>query len=157
MKDNKFLALKAIEIMLPSIEKLFEQTNRKELHIIIMDPALKPWEASFEDAILVEKSLGSPDEWAFPFDELARKKAKQAWRESTANIQTQMMHPSRLRDDDLLYYGSFVYGNIIVACSGVEQWYDMLISAWIAISMEQLAVNEYQKIKINNPTQQYRN
>lgn len=155
MKDSKQLAMEAVEVVKPSIEKLFEQTNRKELHIVIMDPRLKPWESSFEDAILYETSIKN-SEWPAPFDELARKKAFQAWRDSSANINHQTLHPTSLRDDDVLFYGSFVYGNVVVACSGVEQWFDMLISSWIALAFEQLTVHSLQTQKIDNPTQRYR-
>ncbi|MGF1700903.1 hypothetical protein L4D09_11355 [Photobacterium makurazakiensis] len=156
MNTQKDIVLDAIEIVRPSIERLFTRTNRQELHIVVMNPQVKPWESNFEEAILVETSIGEPDAWTIPFDQLARKKAQQAWRDSQANISHQTIHPSSLHDDDVLYYGSFVYGNIVVACSGVQQWYDMLISGWIALAIEQLTMNDYQTTKINNPTQTYR-
>lgn len=156
MKNLTDIAKDAVELMMPSIEKLFERTNRKELHIVIMNPQLKPWETSFEEAILYEASLGTPESWTIPFVQFARNKAQQAWRESTSNIQLQNQHPASLREDDLLFYGSFVYGNIVVACSGVQQWYDMLISSWIALAIEQLTMHEYQTIKLENPSQTYR-
>ena len=155
MKNIKEIARDAVELVSPSIERLFERTNRKELHIVVMNPQIKPWEASFEDAILFEKSLGSPESWSIPFDQLARKKAQQAWRESTSNIQLQTLHPSLLRDDDVLFYGSFVYGNVVVGCSGVEQWYDMLVSGWIAVAIEQLTMHDYHAQKMENPTKTY--
>jgi hypothetical protein len=154
---HKQLAIDALELVTPAIERLFDKTNRKELHIVIMDPQVKPWESSFEDAILHEASLGNPNEWTIPFAQLARKKAQQAWRDGSANINQQALHPASLREDDVLFYGSFVYGNIVVACSGVQQWFDMLVSAWIAVAIEQLAMHQYQTMKIENPTQTYRN
>ncbi|WP_413283372.1 hypothetical protein [Vibrio sp. MA40-2] len=158
MKSHKEIAIDAVDLVAPSIEKLFERTNRKELHIVIMDPRVKPWDGkSFEDAILHEASFGSPESWTIQFDKLARQKAKQAWRDSNANIQNQFLHPSSLNDDDVLFFGSFVYGNIVVGCSGVQQWYDMLVSGWVAVAFEQLAMHEYQTTKIENPTQTCRN
>ena len=156
MRDNKTIALDAIELVKPSIQQLFQRTCRQELHIVVMNPTLKPWESSFEDAILVEASLGNPKEWHVEFDQLARKKAQQAWRSSVANIQHQTLHPSSLREGDVLYFGSFVYGDVVVACSGVEPWYDMLISSWIALAIEQITINEYQVNKTNNPKQALR-
>ncbi|CAM3143774.1 hypothetical protein [Vibrio rarus] len=157
MKSHAEIAQDAIELVKPAIERLFERTNRQELHIVVMDPRVKPWESSFSEAILLESSLGNPQQWTIPFDEFARKKAKQAWRSSQANITNQTMHTASLTEDDLLFYGSFVYGDVVVACSGVEQWYDMLISSWIALAIEQLCMAEYQTNKINNPTQTIRN
>lgn len=135
------IAKEAILLVKPSIEELFKKTNRKELHIVIMDPRLKPWESSFSNAILYEESIKNLP-WEKPFDEFARSKAQQAWREQKANIETQALHPSSLREEDLPFYGSFVYGNIVVACSGVEQWFDMLVSSWIALAFEQLMIHE---------------
>ncbi|MGV3000867.1 hypothetical protein [Vibrio sp.] len=156
MLNAESIVKDAIDVVTPSIEKLFERTNRKELHIVVMNPELKPWESSFENAILYEKSLGKPETWTIPFEQLARQKAKQAWRNSVANINAQTQHPASIREGDILFYGSFVYGNIVVACSGVEQWYDMLISGWIAVAIEQITMSEYQNNKISNPTQPVR-
>jgi hypothetical protein len=156
MKTLIEIAKDAVEVTMPSIEKLFERTNRKQLHIVIMNPQIKPWESSFEEAILYETSIGTPESWTIPFKQFAHKKAQQAWRESMSNIHLQSIHPAALRSDDILFYGSFVYGNTVVACSGVEQWYDMLISGWIAIALEQLTMHEYQTIKSETPTQTYR-
>lgn len=154
MKSQKDLVADAIELVRPSIDLLFKRTNRQELHIVVMNPRLKPWEASFDDAILHEVSLGEPEQWTLPFDEMARQKASQAWRGQQANINSQLVHPASLREDDLLFFGSFVYGDIVVACSGVQQWYDMLVSGWIALAFEQLTMHEYQTIKSDAPGQQ---
>lgn len=142
--NHEDIARQAIDLVRPSIDELFKRTNRKELHIVIMDPRLKPWEADFNDAILHQESIKTADSWEFPFDEFARNKAEQAWRESQANIVAQTRHPSSLREGDLPFYGSFVYGNIVVATSGVEQWFDMLISGWIALAFEQLMIHQVQ-------------
>ncbi|MGB2079884.1 MAG: hypothetical protein ACPHV3_08855 [Vibrio sp.] len=153
MKSQLSIAQDAIELVQPAIEKLFGRTNRATVHIVVMDPSVKPWEQAFEESILLEHSFGDKANWQIPFDELARKKAQQAWRHQTPNLTQQSLHPSSLRDGDLLFYGSFVYGDIVVACSGVEQWYDMLISSWVALAIEQLTMHEYQTIKSNTPTQ----
>lgn len=157
MKSHFDIVKDAVELVTPAINELFKRTNRQQLHVVIMDPRLKPWESTFSEAILYETSFGEPSEWTIPFDQLAKKKAQQAWRNSGANVTHQTLHTASLRDDDLLFYGSFVYGDVVVACSGVEQWYDMLISGWIAVAIEQLCMSEYQNNKITNPTQTYRN
>ena len=138
------IAKQAVELVKPSINALFERTNRKELHIVIMDPRIRPWEADFNDAILYQESIRNSETWEHPFDDFARNKDEQAWRNSQANVVAQTMHPSSLRAGDIPFYGTFVYGNIVVASSGVEQWFDMLVSGWIALSFEQLMVHEKQ-------------
>ena len=154
MKSQTEIVIDAIDLVRPSIDQLFKRTNRQLLHIVVMNPRLKPWEASFEDAILHESSIGDPETWTIPFDKLARNKARQAWRNGRANINNQLLHPTSLQHDDALFFGTFVYGDIVVATSGVEQWYDMLISGWIALAIEQLTMHEYQGIKADNPGQQ---
>ncbi|MBL0786404.1 MULTISPECIES: hypothetical protein [Enterobacteriaceae] len=149
MKSHLEIAVDAVNLTMPSIEKLFQRTNRKELHIVVMDPRIKPWESSFNEAILYEVSLGTPQEWTIPFADFARNKAHQAWRNSLHNIYNQTIKTSSLRENDLLFYGSFVHGDIVVACSGVEQWYDMLVSGWVAVAFEQLCSAEYQKNIVN--------
>ncbi len=154
MRSQIDIVTDAIDLVRPSIELLFKRTNRQELHIVVMNPRLKPWEAEFEDAVLHEESLGEPENWTIPFDQMARQKARQAWRGQNANINSQLLHPASLREDDLLFFGSFVYGDIVVACSGVQQWYDMLISGWIAVAIEQLMMHEYHTLKAEAPGQQ---
>jgi len=34
---------------------------------------------------------------------------------------------------------------VVVACCGIEQWFDMLVCGWIALAFEQLMINEYHK------------
>lgn len=138
------IARQAVSLAKPSIEELFKITNRMELHIVILDPRVKPWESDFDDAILYQESIQNSDSWEVPFDDIARNKAEQAWRDMQSNIVATTRHPSSLREGDLPFYGSFVYGNIVVACSGVEQWFDMLISGWIALAFEQLMVHQTQ-------------
>jgi len=142
MSNHEDIAMEAVALAKPSIEALFQRAKRKELHIVIMDPRLKPWEACFDDAILYQESIKTNEPWEQPFDDFARNKAEQAWREGVHNVLSQKLHPSSLREGDIPFYGSFVYGNVIVACSGLEQWFDMLVSGWIALSFEQLLIHQ---------------
>lgn len=135
------IAKEAVALVRPAIDELFKRTIRQELHIVILDPRVKPWDCDFADAILYQESICSGPAWDKPFDDFARSKALQAWRSQQHNLHLQMQHPSSLREDDAPFYGSFVYGDIVVACSGVEQWFDMLISSWIAVAFEQLTIH----------------
>ena len=45
------IARESVALVKSSIEQLFNRTNRKELHVVIMDPHLKPWESGFNDVI----------------------------------------------------------------------------------------------------------
>ncbi|MFA0076800.1 hypothetical protein AB4427_01365 [Vibrio artabrorum] len=156
MKSNLELAESAVELVLPAIDNMFKQAKRKELHIVVINPTVKPWESDFESAILFQRSLGNPESWAVEFDKLARAKAKQAWKHSFSNIDIQSKHPTLLEEGDVLWSGSFVYGGIVVACSGVEPEFDMLASGLIAVAFEQLAVHEYHNDKLSEPMKTFR-
>jgi hypothetical protein len=152
----KKLSEEAYELLKPSIEKLLsEKAKRKDMHIVVMDPGTKPWETTFEDAILAEFSTTDKKEWKIPFDELARAKAKQAWRDGSDNVRKQLLAPATLRTGDVVYYGSFEHEGVIVAASGVEGWFDVLVSGWMALAIQQLAQDSFQKFKDTNPAAAY--
>ncbi|MDX2481795.1 MAG: hypothetical protein QNK24_15845 [Desulfuromusa sp.] len=153
---HKSIAESAISMLEPSIGKLLsEKAKRTDMHIVVMDPTQKPWEVSFEEAILLEKSLSDKTGWTLPYDEFARAKARQAWRDSSDNVKKHLLGPATLKEGELVHYGSFEYQGVIVAASGVEPWFDVLVSGWVALAIQQLAQDYYQKFKIENPTTPY--
>lgn len=154
----KEIAEEAYEILKPSIQKLLiEKAKRKDMHIVVMHPGIKPWETSFEEAILVEFSLTDKDKWENPYDVLARAKAKQAWRDGKDNVHKHLIAPATLNNGEVAFYGSFVHEGVVVAASGVEGWFDVLISGWMAVAIQQLAQEWYQKFKTDNPGSAYLN
>ena len=153
---HKIIAESAIDLLAPSISKLLrERAKRTDLHIVVMDPTKKPWEVPFEQAILLEKSLSDKSRWDNPYDELARAKARQAWRDGSDNVRKHLLAPATLATGDIVHYGSFEFQGVIVAASGVEGWFDVLISGWVALAIQQLAQDYYQKFKAGNPTAAY--
>ena len=90
------VARQSVALVRPSIEELFNRTVRRELHIVILDPRIKPWESDFNDAILYQESIGNTTSWEKPFDDFARNKAEQAWRDMQSNIVAQTKHPSSM-------------------------------------------------------------
>ncbi len=134
---------------------LHEKAQREDMHIVVMDPTKKPWESSFEDAILFEKSLTDKTGWENPYDVVAREKARQSWRDGYDNVKKHLLAPATLSSGDLAFYGSFEYGGVVVAASGAEFWYDSLISGWIAITIHQLAQGYYNRFKQDHPKDRY--
>lgn len=135
----------------PSIDSLLEQyAKRKHYHIVMMNPEKKPWECSFEEAILAEFSQGE-DRWEHDYKKIARSKAEQAWREQRANIITNMLGPATMRSGDTVYWGSFEYYGMFVLCSGIESYFDMLISGWLAMAYQQLAQHYMAKYRAAYP------
>lgn len=154
--NHKQIAETAIALLDPSIGKLLrEKAKRTDMHIVVMDPSKKPWEVSFEEAILLEKSLSDKSGWELPYDDFAMAKARQAWRDGSGNAEKQLLAPATLAAGEIVHYGSFEYQGVIVAASGVEPWFDLLVSGWVALAIQQLAQDYYQKFKIENPTTPY--
>ena len=154
--DHAQLAKSAIELLTPSIKELLsKKAKRNDMHIVVMNPTLKPWECSFEEAILYEHSMTDKSNWENPYDELARGKAKQAWCDGKSNVHKHLYSPATLKTGDIAYYGSFDYEGVIVASSGVEPWFDVLISGWVALAIQQLAQAEYNAFKAKYPMEKY--
>jgi len=146
------LAREAVELVMPAIYELLDRyAKRKDLHIVVMDPRVKPWEGSFDEAVLHERSVGDSSKWKDDYRRIARSKAKQAWRDGQANIITQMLAPATLKNGDTVFWGSFEYYGVIVAASGIESWFDMLVSAWVATALQQLAQHKVQQLKTEHP------
>lgn len=147
------IAKEVLRITRPAIDELLKKAKRQHCHIVIMNPQIKPWDSysAFKSTILYEESIKDGQEWKYPYAEIARSKAEQAWRNGQSNIITRMLAPATLKKGDTIYWGSFEYYGVIVACSGVEPWFDMLISGWIALAFQQLAQHEIQKFECSNP------
>lgn len=150
--DHNLLAAESVELCLPSIKKLLkERAKRQDMHIVIMDPRYKAWEKNFEDSVLYEYSLGDKASWSVDFQSVALQKAEQSWRVGHSNMYTHLFAPASLRVGDVAFYGSFDHNGIIVAASGVESWFDVLVSGWIAVAFQQLAQEWYNNFKIDEP------
>ena len=156
--DHKKIAQDSFELIKPSVTKLLkERALREDMHIVVMNPTIKPWESTFEDAILVEFSTTDKKDWKKPFDTYALDKARQAWRDGRSNVTKHLLSPATLKDGDVAFYGSFEYEGVIVAASGVEGWFDQLVSGWMALTVQQLCQDYYQKLKSRETMEIYIN
>lgn len=156
--NHEALAKEAVELVKPAIEALFEsRAKRKHLHIVILNPRIKPWTPDIEhlsfdrDIILCEYSFGSKDEWEHSYRDIAISKAYQTWQSGQANIITNMLGAATLQPYATVYWGSFEYYGVVVAASGLQPWFDMLVSAWIATAFQHLVQDELQRFREQNP------
>ena len=146
----------AFELLEPTIRILLHsKAKREDMHIVVMNPTKKPWESSFDEAILFETSLTDRSGWENPYDVVAREKARQSWKDGYDNVRKHLLAPATLAIGDLAFYGSFEYGGVVVAASGVESWYDALISGWMAVTIHQLAQRDYSLFKQDHPTDRF--
>lgn len=141
------LAKEAVALALPAIKKLMATRTggRNGLHIVILDPTITPaGGGSFAEAILYEHQIGDPEGWKHDYVAIARSKAEQAWRDGRPNLWTHLFAPALIVEGDARYWSSFVYNGLVVACSGIQPWFDFLVGGWVALACQQLAQDEKQ-------------
>lgn len=116
---------------------------RQMCHIVVLVPAVEDArEADYPDfpnypirpCILYERSIGE-EEWPHEFDNIARCKAQQLWRDQNTDGQTDS-NAHLLFPDDTPYWGGVKRHGIVVACSGVQPWFDQMISGMIADALK---------------------
>lgn len=135
-------AARALALVMPAIEMGIRDPAVGEsgvLYIVIMNPALRPWEASFEDAILLEHAVGDRDAWDADYAAYARAKARTAWRLGGDTHALAACSPHFLRAGDTGVWGSAIVDGIVVATSGANPWYDEAFSGAIAYALRAVA------------------
>ena len=153
---TKELAVEAVQLVLPSIEALLGSRGRqKQFHLLILDPTVKPWNGTFEEAILYEYSIRK-DEWNKDFQAVARSKAYQTWRDGRGmpNILHHEMSPASIESGDAEAWSSFDWYGLTVAGSGVQRWFDFLIAGWVALACQMLARDEMEPYR-KDPARQF--
>lgn len=115
---------RAIELSLPVIHELAATgvIVRRDLHIVV---------GYREEDYLeryVERSLGDPAKWEYPYDKIAHGKAVLSARTGLSSREVQLVRPDLLEPGDIMYWGSVVSGNLVVACSGVQPHFDETIA-----------------------------
>lgn len=129
---------KAILLVSPLIVKLLEEEGwikRDQFHLIISRR-----EPDGQYVILAEKSFGHSqeceEESGIRFKPIAEGKTAITAATGLSSREVQLMRPDLLEAGDVIYWGSVIQGDIIVAGSGVQPWIDEAISkSCLAICM----------------------
>jgi hypothetical protein len=135
-------AQQALQLVMPMIEAAMRNREVGEsgfLYIVVMNPVLRPWEADFEDAILLEHAVGDRDKWDADYAAYARAKARSTWLAGRDTHGLSTVSPHLLRAGDAGVWGSAVVDGIVVATSGVNAWYDEAFSGAIAYALRAVA------------------
>lgn len=105
------------------------------LYVVIMDPALGPADASFEEAILYEHAVGDRERWDADYAAYARGKARLSWRHGMDSRQVALLRPHLLRPGDIALPGGVHVDGITVAVSGAFGCFDeavaMTVAGWL--------------------------
>ncbi len=125
-------AEQAIDLVTPLVEGFLEQgwIRRQDFHLII---SRRLDDGSFE--VLAEKSFGDKGACA-KYAAIAEGKTSISSSTGLSSREVQLMKPYLLQTNDVLYWGSAIEGDIIVAGSGVQPWVDEAIAkSCLAICM----------------------
>lgn len=139
------VAQKAVEFLLPAIKQLMDSSvfKRDDLHIVIAKPLFPDnrdevdWH---ESGILYEYSMGDREKWEYQFQAIARAKCYMSWRTGMSTQMLQVRAPHLLQKCDTVFYGSAVSDGLVVACSGVQPFYDQMISHWVLEACRALCI-----------------
>lgn len=135
-------ARQAVDMALPMIEAAMREAavcGSDGLAVVVMDPALSPLEAGFDEAVLVEHAVGEPDRWRADYAGFARAKARLAWEQGRDAACAQATRPQALRRGDRLLWGSVCLDGIVVGVSGAEPWWDEAFATAVAANLRALA------------------
>lgn len=152
-KDEAALAVSTV-VDAVTTRKFGPQLKRFMFHIVVLVPVLKeetsgpsgrfrdwPNDYSVEPHLLYEYSHGDKSDWPHEFDDIARSKAHQRWHgrnDDRTNVMPHLMVPG-----DTQFWGTAEYQSVVVACSGVQPWFDKMISGMVAHMCVALAYEKW--------------
>ncbi len=139
---DREIAEHAVDLQLPSIEaalKVSGVSGLGVLHVVVLDPAVRAPEATFEQALLCERSIGPRERWDVDYAAYARDKARLSWTHRMDSRRLQMMEPHRLSANDPLVWGGVWLDGLVVAASGAMPIWDEAFSLAIAGTLRTLA------------------
>ena len=147
---NPELVKTAIQKVRPAIEEFMAHNcKRQELAIVVTgtqaffpDRKLTTGDDDFIDTCIREEIRNSK-KWEHPFDVIALSKAQISARTGKGTAE---LPPHYRFAGETVWWGSVVLDDIVVACSGVEPWYDTMFSGWIAATIKALAFDKFEKI-----------
>lgn len=145
------LAEQALALALPTIEALMEShTSRKVMALVMLGPG---------GEILLERGVG-PDaekpecaEQVQNYLQIARSKADLHYRAGRPSRVVQDRAPHLLQVGDTVYGGSADYEGLIVAGSGVQDYFDEAISAIVAATFWSLIKQRQWRYRDSHPGQ----
>ncbi len=142
------LIKEAYMMVYPLIENTLK-SHAKRQHLAIVVTAtevIKPHnpDKTFEEDCFLTVTIGSELEFEYPYLKIALSKAEKSARTGKGSAE---LSPHYLIDGDVIYWGSVVLEDIVVACSGVEPYYDEMFSMWIASAIKALCKKRFSELK----------
>ena len=138
------LAAEAIELVSPSAVALLKaRGTRQDFYLMVAE------RVGIGYASLASKDFGTRSKWQYPFNKIARKKAALSARTGLDSRIVQQTRPELLRPSDVIYWGSVIKGDIIVAGSGVQAYLDETVARMTMDIVLGLLQDGFEKAKAN--------
>lgn len=141
---TKLVAENAMDVASLSFQKLFPGSILA-FHAVILVPTMNTREGpnyKIEPHALIERSCRT-ELWTEDFREIAQCKALQLWH--GRNDGGTDIKPHLLFSGDTPFWGGVKRDGIVVACSGVEPWFDRMIASMTADVCIALAYNAWMR------------
>lgn len=149
--DRKHVALQAYEYITPAIQFCISQQlfKRAHMNILLLDGRIPYQGESLEEmmsddvgVVLGEFNVGFPGDWQHNYQGISRSKAYMTWR---TGLPSGDILPHLREDGDTIYSGSAIVKKTIAACSGVQPYFDEMVSVWLAIAYNALIRDAFEK------------
>jgi len=149
---TKDICERALEVVEPAILAASARgiIKRGDGCLIVCDPSI-PYEPkyktagpSFEEGVVIfEHQYASGSEsWEHPYDLIALSKAFIGWKTGKPSRQVLMEAPHLYEVDMTKYGGSAVENGLVVAFSGVEEYFDQMISEMMVAAIKGVCLHE---------------
>ena len=118
-------------------------------HVVILVPAMNDGGGvgypnyPIQPHLLAELGFGEKEKWPHDFSNIAQCKALQLWH--NRNDGGTDVKPHLLFSGDTPFWGGVKRDGIVVACSGVQPWFDRMIAGMTADVCIALAYNAWMK------------
>ncbi len=151
------VAREAVDLVMSALSSgpVRNKLKRYAGYVVILVPVIADVEDAFDEEgplplqnivwpyTLFERSFGDGVEWTAKYDEIAHSKAQQLWRGQNSDGVTDIM-PHLLYQGDTPYWGGVKRHGIVVAFSGVQSYFDQMISGMIADALKALAYHAWE-------------
>ncbi len=150
---NANVAERALDLVVTGIfysSQMKDVLNKHMGHIVVLVPSIKVVPAGADRNVqtvlpflLATRDIGDKSQWTSPYDKIALNKGTQLWYDRNADGATDCQ-PHLLYLGDTPYWGGVKRHGIVVACSGVQSFFDQMLSGMVADAIKAFARFEFE-------------
>ena len=155
------IADKAMGIVVPVGEDMMGAEICKRQDLAMRLGRRKTDGTAVENMILSTHDIGDWRMWEYPFAAIATGKFAVTARTGLPTREVHLYYPELLKSGDVMYWGSWIDGDIIAACSGIEPWFDEMVSKMLVAAAKALTehalIGRLDTLEAENPNAIYFN